>query len=238
MKSGGTVMVDTRDLEKFVHDLQRFKASALPHAMRNSINAGVFEGRRQWVRELERGFILRNTYTTRSLQVVKATGTRLDRMHAILGTTAPFMGQQEKGGVERGKGRSKPIPTAVAAGQTMGSRPRTKAVRRPNWLTAIILRRERPGKTEKQRNAIAIRRTIFGGRRFVLLELGGKRGIFLVTGRAKLNVRLVWDLSRKSVRIKPTPTLQRTLDAIDHKLPGLYAGAVLDQLRRHRVFGY
>lgn len=233
-----TVMVDTRDLDRFIHDLERARKSALPYAMRNAINAGAFEGRRQWVRELRGGFILRNTYTERSLQVVKATSLRLDAMHALLGAYAPYLRKQEEGGTERGGGRSKPIPTAVAAGQPMGSRPRTKAVRRPNWLSAIILSRKRIGSTEKQRNAIAIQRTILGGRRFVLLELGRKRGIFLVTGRKRLQVRLVWDLSRKSVRIRPTPTLQRTLDAIDHKLPMLYAASVLEQLRRHRVLGY
>lgn len=235
-----SILVDVSDLDRFVADLRKAKASALPHAMRKSINTGAFEGRKQWVRELPRAFVLRNRYTERSLRVVKATGVKAEKLFALLGSTAPHMRVQEKGGKVRGRsvGAAKPIPTAVAAGQAMSTRPRTRQVRRPNWLRAIKLAKTRPGSSRAQRNAIAINEAVRRGRRFVLLELNNLRGIFRVTGRKRLTVRLLYNLSKRAVMVKPSPTLQRTLNAIDARLPHIYAAAVHDQLRRHKVLGY
>lgn len=234
----GTLVVDAHDIERLVRELDRTAKQAVPYAMRNSVNTAAFEHRKRWQLEIRSAFVLRNKYVLNSLRVVKATSTRIGKIEARLGTVAPFMDKQEKGGTVRGKGRSKPIPTAVAAGQAMGARPRTRAVRRPNWLSAIKLRRGRPGANRAQQNAIAISMAVKQSRRFVLLELNGLRGIFRVTGRKRLTVRLLWNLSKRSVKLKPSHTLQSTLDALERLMPGWYLDALKAQAKRHHVLGY
>jgi len=234
----GAVLVDLSDVERFVRELDRVAKQAVPYAMRNAVNTAAFEHRKGWQREIRDAFILRNKFVLNSLRVVKATSTRIGKIEARLGSVATFMGDQEKGAVIRGKGRSKPIPTTVAAGQPMGARPRTKAVRRPNWQSSIKLRRGRPGATRAQQNAIAISMAVKQQRRFVMLELGKLRGIFRVTGRKRLQVRLIWNLSKRSVRVKPSHTLQSTLAALDRRMPGWYLDALKSQAKRHHVLGY
>lgn len=231
--------VDLHEVERMAHELRTLKAEAFPYAVRNALNTSAFEGRKLWAKELQRSFILRNTFTTRSLRVVKAQGTSVQAMASHLGSIAKFMGTQEAGGVEVGHiGRSKPVPTAVASGQAMGSRPRTKAVRKPNWLTAIHLSKRRIGKSRKQRNAIAIRQAVAAGQRFTFLELENRKGLFRITGTKRVRVRMVWDLSRKAVRIPKDPTLERTLTTLGPRLLLIHRGAIVDQMRRHRILGW
>jgi hypothetical protein len=233
------VSVDMDEVEKLAEDLKRFRSTAFPYAVRNSLNTCAFEGRKIWAGELQRTFILRNTFTTRSLRVVKATGANVEKMAAFLGSIAPYMGKQEKGGTVRGRlFRSKPIPTSVAAGQAQGSRPRTKQVRRPNWLSAIRIGKRRIGKNRKQRNAIAIRQAVASGQRFTFLELENRKGLFRITGTKRITVRMVWDLSKKSVREPAAPTLQRTLKALEPRMLLIHRGAIVDQMKRHRILGY
>lgn len=234
------VQLDMRDLERLTRDLRKAASGALPFAARNALNTIAFEGRRVWAGKIERQFVLRNKFTVRSTRVVKAKLQRdVDRMEAELGSVAPYMRLQEFGGVERGRSRSKPVPTTVAAGQGMGVRPRTRPVRRPNRLNAIRLARSRQrGSNRSQRNVVAVKQAAATGRKFALLDLNRGKALVMVTGRKRLNVRMVWDLSRRSVRVPASPTLQPTLDALGPRVPGIHAAAIVEQLRRHKVLGY
>jgi len=230
--------VDLADAKRLVAELKAYAARALPYAIRNSLTTSAFEGRRQWIHEMESSFTLRNKWTTRSIRVVRARGFDVRRMEAVLGSLAPYMHTQEVGGTVRGKGRSKPIPTRTAAGQSMGSAPRTRVVRRPYRLSSIRLRGRRSGKTPRQRNAIAVKQAASTGQKFALLEAHGRKGLYRITGKRRLTVRLLWDLSRPSVLVPRTPTLGRTLDAIEPRLPQIHAAAIIEQLKRNRVLGY
>lgn len=239
--------VDLKDLKRLTQDLETAKKSALPHAVRNSLNRTAFATRQVWQREIEDEFVTRNRYTTRSIRVEKARGTKLPSMQATVGSTAPYMDTQEKGGVIRG-GKHKPIPTSYAAGQ-MGAAPRTRLVRKANYLGAISLSKAR-GLSKRQRNAIAISQARRAGRKHVLLETERGKGIFQLLGRTKKatrrrartrgksQVRMVWDFSRSSVRVKPTPTLQSSLKLMHWRMLKIHHDAVVEQLRRHRVLGY
>ncbi len=239
---GAFVAHDLSDADRLVKDLQRFNSGALPFAVRNALNAGAFEGRRAWLGELRSTFVLRNTFTARSLRIVKASGKNIGRMQAVLGSVAAFMDEQEGGGTVRPrKGSHKPIPTRTAAGQSPGAGPRTKAVRRGNWMSAIRLGQSkvRGVRSQAQRNAIAMSMASRAGQPFALLRTRRGLGIFRVTGkRRKLRVRMVWDLSRRSVKVPASHTLQHALNETDPKLARLYAECIVEQLRRERVLGY
>lgn len=231
---------DLDDLDRLIKDLEIFARRAIPFAARNGLNEIAFVGRKLWVTRIQAEFINRNTFTTRQVRVVKAKGgsKSLDSMEAVLGHLQPYMLTQEVGGTVRGKGASKPIPTSVAAGQAMGTRPRTKVVRKPMRLPSIRLGRRVRGGSRRQRNATTISQAVASGRKFVLLDTERGKGIARVTGRKRITVRLIWDLSRPSVRVPPTPTLARTVSLLEPLMPAIHRKAVIDQLRFNKVLGF
>ena len=89
------------------------------------------------------------------------------------------------------------------------------------------------------RNTIAIRRAQRAGQKYAFLELQNSRGLFkIVGGRRRPRIRMVWDLSRASVRIPPSPTLEPTVVRVRKRSVMFWRVAMLKQLRRARVFGY
>jgi len=222
--------------KEMVADLKRMREKAVPYALRNALNTAAFETRRIWQGEVKSAFTNRNTFTQRSLQVEKATGTDASKMVAKVGSTAPYMGKQETGGTVTGRGGRKPIPAPVAAGQAPGSK-RTRLVRAGFRLAAIQAKHPALKGDRKQRNAIAIAVAIKAGtKRAVLERPGGGKGLFVV-GKAKAP-RLLWNVSRASVHVPATPTLERALAAVRPKMPHMLEAALLEQLRRHNIAGY
>jgi hypothetical protein len=234
------ITIDLKDFEKAAKDLKTFADKAVPFAVRNALNSGAFEGRKLWQAEMGDEFILRNRFTANSIRIDKATGFRVNTMSATLGSVAPYMRTQEFGGRKAGGGRhGMPIPTSVAAGQGMGTNPRTKLVRGPNKLGAIRLTKGRKGGNRKQRNAVAMRMAIASGSKFVFLELEKSKGIFKITGgRRKPQLRMVWDISRHAVTIPPHPTLGPAIAKLQPKLMNMHYDAIIQQLRRHGILGY
>jgi hypothetical protein len=231
--------VEFRGLKELVRDLRVARERALPYAVKTALNTAAFEGRKLWQREIKSSFTTRNSFTERSVLVERARGLDAKRMVAVLGSVAPYMGTQELGGTERARGRKKAIPGPAAAGQAAGSK-RTRLVQARARLGALKAPRL-IGKTPAQRWAIAIRKARQDGHKTVLLERPkGGAGLFRVGGgkRRKATLRLLYDVSRSSVRIRPEPTLQRTLRALEPKLPHMYQAALIDQLRRHKLLGY
>ena len=238
-----TVTSDFREIEKLVSQLETFKKKALPFAARDSLNKQASAGKQIWQGEIQHRFITRNQFTVRSIRKVnvKGGGFDIDRMESQVGSVAPYMRLQEFGGTQSGAGRSHPIPTSVAAGQAEGTRPRTKAVRRPMRQPNIRLTRKRSkGRTRAQRNAMAVSRAArsSGRNRFVLLELQRGKAIAKVTGRKRIRVRIIWDLSRTSVRVPASPTLQPALKALEPIAVSIHRASIIKQLRRHHVLGY
>lgn len=226
--------VDTSDLRRLENDLKTLARKAIPFAARNAINVSAFEARKLWQAEIDEQFILRNKFTAQSIRVEKARTLNTRSMFATVGTVADYMRTQEFGGSE-----SKAIPTEVAAGQAMGSQPRLRTVRGPNQITSIRLTDRNKSASRKVRNRIAIRRAIKAGNKFVLLDLERGPGIFrIMGGRRNLQVRMVWDLRSGAHRIPPHPTLGPTLKALEPRLVDIHRASILEQLKRHGVFGY
>ena len=182
--------------------------------MRNALNAVAFDARAEWQKRIARTFTLRNKYTQRSLRVVKVQTNRLADMQAVVGSTLDYMAKQELGGQETAKGKhGVPIPTSSAAGQSMKARPRTRVVRRKNYLSAIQLSPKGAG-SRKQRNVAAIKSAQSRPGGVAYLDLGRRKGLFLVPKGERGKPRMLYDLSRKTVRVRPRPTLEPTVQAI------------------------
>ncbi len=224
--------VDTRSMHKSVRTLERIRAKALPHATRDTLNQLAFDGRKVWQKTMGKAFTLRNTFTTRSFAVTKATGTNMRDMQSVLGSLQPYMRDQELGATQGSKGKhGVPIPTPTASGEGMSANPRKRLVRRANWLSAIRLG-SRPGSSAKQRNAIAISRAKRDGTKTAFLELGKRKGIVRIMGGKKGKLRMVWDMSKRSISIPQTPTLEPTMEVMRKRGPRIAERHALLQIRR------
>lgn len=235
------ILVDMRDHKTLTKELEFYRKQAMPFAARTYVNGAAFKTRELWRREITTGFVLRNRYILNSVRVERAQGINIASMEAVVGTVADELETQELGDTLSGTGKhGKAIPTSFAAGQGMNKQPRTRLVRGPHKLDAIKLtKRGTIRGNRKQQNAARIRMAKKAGDKFIFLDLGDNMGLFKLTGTGKrAKIKMVWSLSHDSVTIKRNPMLQMSLLQIDPRLPGMYVDAVVEQLKRARVFGY
>ncbi len=234
-------------LDRAEKDLKLFRAKAMPYAIRNGLNDAAFVGRRLWQRKMRAAFTLRNQWTQRSALVDRASGLDIGSMESALGSAQEYLAQQEEGFIEHAKGKhGVPIPTSAAADQD-GANPRTNLVNSNRYLSAITLSKRVSAVSRQARNFAAMKQAEKAGTRFVLLELrGGKMGIFegsagfgnLSHARNSTKLRMVWDLSRKSVNVDAHPTMEPALADLVPKLPSIQQKHIIRQLQRAKVFGY
>jgi hypothetical protein len=239
------VQVDTSAVQKLAADLGLFRAKALPYAARSSLNTIAFDARGEWVDQMRRRLTLRNTWTERSPRVVKASGSDLGRMQSQVGSPLEYLAKQEQGFTSQAQGKyGVTIPTPFAAGQAVSARQRTRPVQRPNRLAAIHLdptkvRSRRGGaQARRQRNAATMAIAAKTGTRHVFLDLGKRKGLFKIMGSKRLRPRLVWDLSKKTTTTAPRHMMGPALAALMPRMPGIYASAIVAELRRARILHY
>lgn len=228
------IKVNLRDFTRLSRDFETIQKRALPHATRQTLNDLAFKGRGLWQDEMQRRFILRNDFTTRRVFVDKATGTNIPRMKSVLSSPNENLVKQEQGGVE-----THAIPTGIATGEGRGVTPQHRLVRRPNKVSAITLGARVTSGTPAQRNAAAIQIAARKGQKFVFLQLRRRKGLFkVVGGRRSPRVEMVWDTTRKSVKVKPHPTLGPAVRRLDAMVPSIMQAAVVQQFKHYKVFGY
>jgi len=228
--------IDTKDLDRFARDLDHFAKKSLPHASRNAINSGAFQLRREWIKEQDRRFIVRNSWTARSIRIEKARGTNVRQMEALVGSTEQYLADREFGETKSPHGKhGVPIPTLAARG---GSEKRL--IRKPNRMHNIRLTdRASNARSRRQRNAIAIRQAVASKQKYVFLELEETKGIFrIMGGKRKPKLRMVWDLSEPSVSVEPMPTLGPALDELEPMMAPIYLQELIQQAKRNRVLGF
>lgn len=232
---GQNITVRFNGLSRMFRDLEKFRSKAIPFAMRRTLNDTAFAARKLWAEEIQKTLITRNTYTTRSLHVDRATGRTVMGMRAVLGSKAPYMGDRE----EASRSDRGPVPTTVASGEGRSGKPRRRLVRRPNRISAIALPPKVQQGSRKQRTAVTIAMAARKGHRFIFLELERRKGFFRLSGgkrRPKLD--MLWDTSRKSHMVKAHPTLGPALKRVQRLIPSIQRKALLDELRRNRIAGY
>lgn len=230
------VYVDTSDHAKLQEGLRKHQV-AYGYAVRNALNECAFYHRKTWQAEIRRTFTNRNSFTERSIRVDKATGKDVKAMKAVSGSVAVYMGDQEEGATVKGKGKHKAIPTQGARGGNRG-----KLVRAQYRVGAIsVLDPKLKGYRRRQQNAIALAIAVRKKERFALLNriTTKGRGLFEVKGlKRKAKTKLLWNLSKGSVRVKPEPTMRRAVQRSKHAFDRILYDSMLTQLRRNKVMGF
>jgi hypothetical protein len=235
------IKVELKGYDKLRSDLDRFAKRAFPYAVRDTLTGSAFALQKSWREDVRRSFTLRNRFTEQAIRVDKARGTDVSAMQATTGTVAPYMRDQEEGNEVKGKGKHKAIPTAIAAGQGQGAK-RTRMVRTGLRLQAVnIPPRTVPIRGKRRQNAVLMAIAIRKGERFALLNrIKGKgRAVFEVKGGKRSGrARMVWDMSKGSVKVPREPTLERSINASQRGFEQAQYRAVIKQLQRNKVLGY
>lgn len=240
--------VDVSDFKKLERHLKTFKRTALPYATRDAINTGVYKAQLEARAEVKGGMITRNAFTTQSIQYEKSRSLKIERQIAVVGSTQDYMADQEFGGTKHKKGKEGVwIPSAYSSGE--GSIPRKKLPRKPNDIRNInLLKGHKFGKTQKQRNFVAIKMAVKTNSRFVFLEMGKKKGIFKVVGGSirknkksgkyikPKEIKIVHDMTHDSVRIPERKWLYPSVMRIKDIMPQIAVEAMWKQVKRHRLF--
>ena len=246
------VTFDDKDLKRFERDLKRAAREALPFANRGALNDGAVMGRQVAQKTIGKKLIIRNKWTQGSIGFKKAKQKRIRDQRAFVGSRQPYMETTEFGGVKRSKKKhGVPLATREASNEGRGSDPRQKL---PIWTNRIkVMELERAKlnsnpKKRKQKNLILILTAARRGGKHVILRGRKGLGVYRVKGRpirrkhksdtgAKVkSVKMVWDLSQKTVTVPPTPWLGPTAVVMRKRMPGIYRKNLKKQLIRRRIF--
>lgn len=226
-------------LDRMQAELEAISRRSVPFAARETVNGLAFAGRQLWQDEMRRSLTLRNRYTERQARVVKARSLNMANMEAVLGHPEPYMAWLERGGREKASKRFRAIPTETAAGQAEGSLAggRKRAVRPPLIITRLgKLPPLKSARGRKTANAMAIKAAIKSGRRLALLRLDrGRVGVYRVSGKKKLRVQKLYDVSRRSTPVPKTPTLAPAMIKALNRGPALAFAALEKQLARAKA---
>jgi hypothetical protein len=231
--------IQIRGLDEMQRELEQLEKRGIPYAARETLNSLAFAGRKIWQGEMRSALTLRNAFTERRALVERATGSRLPAMTAVLGHTEDYMRRLEYGIGEHAKRSGIPIATETAAGQAKGSLRggRKRAIKKSLIIRTLAkVKRQSKSIPREVRNARAVRDAIRNGTRIAYLETSRRKGIYRIKGgRKNPEVLKLYDLTRPSVPLPRTPTLQRTLELALRQGPSIAFAALQRQLDRART---
>lgn len=238
--------IDNKSIKRLEADLKAFAHRALPFATKSTLNMAAFDAQKEARATVSAKMVERNKFTRQSIRVDQAKTLNVRRQESAVGSIAEYMADQEFGGVKASKGKhGVAIATSFSAGQ-QGQRPRTRLPRKPNKLANIRLKRgKRTPANKRQRTLFAVQDAVSSGNRTVFLDLGRTKGIFRVVGGRKgfkrgwpkgARLKMLHDMSNKSVRIPRNPWLAPATKRTEKKIPGFYRKAIIFQLKRKGLF--
>lgn len=229
----------TDEVKQLESDLKTFAARAFPFATKNTVNQGAFRGRKYAQENIETNMTNRNRFTRNSVRVEQTKQLNVRRQEALVGSIADYLADQEFGAVDAANGSTGvPIPTSYSAGQGEQARPRTRLPRKPNKMRNVKLRnRGRTGVSRKQKNLVAIKGAAASGSKYVFLDLGRSMGIFKVMGgRKRPRIKMIYDLSRRTVVIPSSPWLAPAVKRAQKDMPDIYRDSLKFQAKRQGLF--
>ena len=239
-------IIDNKSIKRLEADLKAFANQALPFATKQTLNRAAFDAQKEARSIISNKMIERNRFTRQSIRVDQAKTLNMRRQESAVGSIADYMADQEFGGVKASRGKhGVAIATSYSAGQ-QGQQPRTRLPRKPNKLANIRLRQgKRTPANKRQRTLFAIQDAVTSGNRVIFLDLGKTKGIFRVVGGRKkfkrggpkgARLKMLHDMSDRTVRIPRNPWLAPATKRTVKKIPGFYRDAIVFQLKRKGLF--
>lgn len=214
------VEVDSKELVKFTAKLDKLHRSALPNAVRNTLNNAAFETKIEIPKTASSKFITRNKSFFKSMTLVnKARGFDINQMQSEVGISnrkdkiASGLTKQELGGNIKDR-------SLIAMDQARVSSNKNKIVRNSNKLNNITISKNKKKGT---------------GTGFVMIKKGTKGTIFQTKKSGKKNNLLpLYSYSKgRSVNIKRTPFIEPSALKVQHRIPAFYVNEALKQMKKY-----
>ena len=240
--------VDNSDIKDLESELKTFKERAVPFATRNTLNLAAFDAMKRGKAKARTDMVLRNKFTERSIQVEQARTLNVAAQESVVGSTQDYMEDQEFGATKTSGGKKGvPIPTTTASGEGMGAQPRRRLPRAANKLSKVQLSKRTGGgfKSRKQEVFVRVLETVRSGKKFMYLDTGRKQAIYKIQGRGRVDkqgriagvrMRMVYDLSRRTIGIPRSPWLKPSVDDTSKQIPEFYRESLIFQLKKHNLF--
>lgn len=226
------LIVDTHQIDDLARRLKYEAPKALAYAAKNILNRAAFEARKQWQREMESTFTLRNKWTKGSIRVEKVQGLNVRSMQSRVGSLADYMQIQEESGTIRGgpQGYRYPSKFVKPAGKVTKHRFRMKRLKLNHPKLEQFA-------STRQKIAVASRMAYASGHKFLFLDISpSSKGMYQLMGaKRRPKMRLLWDMRRGSVEIPRHATLEPTVAKVKRRMPRYAAAELLKQLKRARL---
>jgi len=231
------IKIDLSKAKRLERELKGFANKAYPYATRSAINGYAFKAREIAKETIGNDLLLKNRYTERSIRVNKVTTLNVNSQVAYMGSTNDYMATQQFGGTKTSKGKhGVPLTTSFAAGQTGNNRTKL-AVSRNRMKNLVLSKKGSKVGGRRRRNLIAIEQALHTGERVAFLDLGRKKGLFRILGKEPaIRIKMLYDLSHKSVRIPASKWLQKSIDKTLPFMEDIYIKALQFQIDRHGLF--
>lgn len=228
------VQMNNRQILDWVSKLKAFTRHGYPNAVKRTVNAAATKTRDLGKQTVASKMTLRNRWVAGSIRAQWTKSNQVNSMRAIAGSVGPELQKQEFGATVRGSGKTKAIVTAAGAREPQSARPR-KGLLRPRLGKLNLRKPSRKGlrhMSKRQRALVTIKTLGSQSRNDIFyLNLGRRQGFFRMEGP---KLRMVVDLSRRSVKVKRNPWLGPATKTVTKHLPGIYRRELRDQMRRAR----
>ena len=236
--------ITDKEIKDLENKLAIMRHKSIPFATKYVINGAARDARAGYQKEIDRDLIQRNKFTRGSIRFEQTKTLDINRQVSVVGSIAPYMGEQEFGGTKRPKGKhGVPIPTSYSAGQGRNSRPRTKLPKKPNKIRNIRIKRgRRVPVNPKQAILFKVQDAVTSGTRTFYHRFPGRsEGLFRVVGGRKkfkrgwpvgARLEMLHGMKKRSVTIPKTPMLGPAHAAAASRIPEEYKKALLFQIKR------
>ena len=238
------IKMDEAPIEVLENELNKFGERTFPHAVRDYLNITAFEASKEAKETANMVFTMRNQYTARSIGYERAMGLNIQAMKSAVGSVQEYMREQEEGFTRTTRGKhGLAVPTSYAAGQD-GANPRTRAIRRSNWLQRLkIARSKRRASSVSQDIVMAAQEAVSTGSRNLYLPLRHP-GIYRIIGGRKTGsgwprgakLRMLYSLENKSIRTEAHKWMEPSVNTALMRRSEYWRKALLRQIERNRQF--
>lgn len=228
--------LEGKNLDRFAKKLKLFGAQDFPVINGMALNRTAFETRKEAVRIAKMRFTFRNKFTIKSIQFEKVRGLNPRSQESVVGSTMDYMADQEFGTIIKKTGKKGvAIPTTTASNEPFSARPRRKKVVKSKRRSSIRLSKSSVKAKNRKQHVMSVIRAVSekGSGRFVYLPIQKAPGIYRITGKRKrAKIKMIYDLSRKSITISKKQWLNPAVGNIIPKMPVFWKEAFEKRMKK------
>lgn len=240
--------IDADELIRYTVKLEKFNKSALPSAVRNTLNNAAFETKNEIPIQGSKRFITRNKGFLRAFSTVdKASGFNLNSMVATTGIDAKKGERVAQGLVAQEFGGAVNTSRLVPHDDARTSKSHQKRLRKKNWLKKVNAHNATPAMrahkgSRNSKFVAAVMSTAKRGKKYMILESQGRGMLYEIkslkssrsTGKLNFKLEKLFSLKRSSeANVSGKGFIMASKNNAMKKLPEFYKKNAEFQLNKH-----